>query len=353
MALASASNDGGIDAHAVVPGGRLRERLHRARARRSPGRLRGLLRRHDHALRPPHGPGARRHRLAREPDGLGRGGHEVPLPVDVPHRVLAARPQASSTRAATASSARTDEGQSWEAISGDLTRTTRAKLGSVGRTDHQGQHQRRVLRHGLRDGGVAAREGRDLGRLRRRARARLARRRQDAGRTSPPREMPEWSLVSQIDVSAARRGTVYLATTRYKLDDFKPYAWVTTRLRQDLAEASRAASPRRRSCASCGRIPRGAGCCTRERRRASTCRSTTARAGSRCAWRCRARPGRRSVARAFTSAARAHGGHASRGLVARARRHRSGDAGGHSDRGADRRLHAEVSCPSCPSPTSS
>ena len=43
-----------------------------------------------------------------------------------------------------------------------------------------------------------------------------------------PREMPEWSLVSQIDVSTHQDGTAYLATTRYKLDDFKPYAWVTT-----------------------------------------------------------------------------------------------------------------------------
>src|SRR5258706_182731 len=43
-----------------------------------------------------------------------------------------------------------------------------------------------------------------------------------------PREMPEWSLVSQIDVSTHQDGTTYLATTRYKLDDFKPYAWTTT-----------------------------------------------------------------------------------------------------------------------------
>ena len=40
--------------------------------------------------------------------------------------------------------------------------------------------------------------------------------------------MPEWSLVSQIDVSTHQDGTAYLATTRYKLDDFKPYAWATT-----------------------------------------------------------------------------------------------------------------------------
>ena len=50
------------------------------------------------ALRPAHRPGARRHGLARQPDGLGRRGHEVPLPVDLPDRVLAARPERALRR---------------------------------------------------------------------------------------------------------------------------------------------------------------------------------------------------------------------------------------------------------------
>ena len=56
--------------------------------------------------RPPHRPGARDHRLARQPDGLGRRGHEVPLPVDLPHRGLAARPERALRRRRTSSSAR-------------------------------------------------------------------------------------------------------------------------------------------------------------------------------------------------------------------------------------------------------
>ena len=185
VAIASASNEGGIDAHAVVPGGRLRERLHRAQ----PGRSRmvvyaGLLRRPDHALRPPHRAGARHHRLAGEPDGLGRGGDEVPLPVDVPHRVLAARPEGPLHGRRTASSAPRDEGQTWEAISGDLTRNDPSKLGSSGgpitKDNTSVEYYGTVF--ALR--GVAAREGRALGGLGRRPRARLARRRQDAGRTS-------------------------------------------------------------------------------------------------------------------------------------------------------------------------
>jgi hypothetical protein len=88
----------------------------------------------------------------------------------------------------------TDEGQTWEAISGDLTRHDAAKLGSSGRTDHQGQHQRRVLRHRVRAGGVAAGEGRPLGRIRRRPRPRLALTTGKTWTNVTPREMPEWSL---------------------------------------------------------------------------------------------------------------------------------------------------------------
>ena len=56
-------------------------------------RLRRLLRRLHQPLRPPHRPGPQRHRLARQPDGPRRRRHEVPLPVDVPDRGLAARPE--------------------------------------------------------------------------------------------------------------------------------------------------------------------------------------------------------------------------------------------------------------------
>ena len=73
-------------------GGR-RERLHRARAGRPRRRLRRLLRRlHRAATTSRTGQERDDHRLARQPDGLGRRGHEVPLPVDLPDRVLAPRP---------------------------------------------------------------------------------------------------------------------------------------------------------------------------------------------------------------------------------------------------------------------
>ena len=120
-----------------------------------------------------------------------------------------------------------DEGQTWEAISPDLTRHDPAKLGSSGgpitkdntSVEYYGTlfafaespRERGVLWAGSDDGLVHVSR--------------------DDGKTwadVTPREMPEWSLVSQIDPSPRQDGTAYLATTRYKLDDFRPYAWVTS-----------------------------------------------------------------------------------------------------------------------------
>ena len=50
----------------------------------------------------------------------------------------------------------TDDGKSWKVISPDLTRNDKSKQQASGRADHQGHHQRRVLRHHLRHGGVDA-----------------------------------------------------------------------------------------------------------------------------------------------------------------------------------------------------
>ena len=53
----------------------------------------------------------------------------------------------------------------------------------------------------------------------------------DAGATwheiTPP-DLPEWALISIIDVSAHQAGAAYLAATRYKLDDTRPYLYKTT-----------------------------------------------------------------------------------------------------------------------------
>ena len=119
-----------------------------------------------------------------------------------------------------------DEGQTWEAISGDLTRHDASKLGSSGgpitkdNTSVEYYGTVFAFAESPREKGVLW-AGSDDG---------LVHVSRDDGKTwtnVTPREMPEWSLVSQIDPSPLQDGTAYLATTRYKLDDFRPYAWVT------------------------------------------------------------------------------------------------------------------------------
>lgn len=43
-----------------------------------------------------------------------------------------------------------------------------------------------------------------------------------------PRDMPEWTMVSGIELSPFEAGKAYVCGTRYKTDDYHPYLWVTT-----------------------------------------------------------------------------------------------------------------------------
>jgi hypothetical protein len=52
----------------------------------------------------------------------------------------------------------------------------------------------------------------------------------DGGRTwtnITPRDLPEWALISIIDASPHDPGTAYVAATRYKWDDFRPFIYKT------------------------------------------------------------------------------------------------------------------------------
>lgn len=42
-----------------------------------------------------------------------------------------------------------------------------------------------------------------------------------------PKDLPDWSLVAQLDASATNAGTAYAAVDRHRLDDRDPYIWVT------------------------------------------------------------------------------------------------------------------------------
>jgi photosystem II stability/assembly factor-like uncharacterized protein len=119
-----------------------------------------------------------------------------------------------------------DEGQSWEAISPDLTRADPETLGPTGGPVNrdavgaevyatvfafaESPHQAGLFWAGTDDG-----------------RLQLSR---DGGANwqeiTPP-DLPEWTLISGIEPSPFDAGTAYVAATRYKLDDYRPYLYVT------------------------------------------------------------------------------------------------------------------------------
>ncbi len=119
----------------------------------------------------------------------------------------------------------TDEGRSWQPISGDLTRNDRTKMGSSGGPITQdntsveyygtiftvdegrvpgtiwcGSDDGRV--HVTTDGGVSWRD------------------------VTPP-DAPEWMQWNCIAAGPHEDGACYVAGTRYKLDDFRPYLYAT------------------------------------------------------------------------------------------------------------------------------
>ena len=120
----------------------------------------------------------------------------------------------------------TDEGQSWEAISPDLTRAAEDKLGPSGGpitrdtsgaehyctlyTFEESPHEPGVLWAGSDDGLVHL--SRDGG---------------QTWRDVTPPDLPEWAFIRTVEPSPHEPGTLYLAATRYKLDDPAPYLYKT------------------------------------------------------------------------------------------------------------------------------
>ena len=120
----------------------------------------------------------------------------------------------------------TDEGASWNVISPDLTRDDPSKQTSSGgpiTKDNTGAevyntifafrespHRQGLFWAGSDDG--------------------LVHLSTDGGQTwedITPSQLPEWALVSMIELSPHDAGTAYLAATRYKLDDCRPYLFRT------------------------------------------------------------------------------------------------------------------------------
>ena len=120
-----------------------------------------------------------------------------------------------------------NDGQSWETISPDLTRNDKSKQGPSGgpitkdntSVEYYGTvftlapspKDRQVLWAGSDDGLIHVTR--------------------DGGTTwtnVTPRDLPEWALISIIDASPHDPGTAFVAATRYKSDDFAPYLYRTT-----------------------------------------------------------------------------------------------------------------------------
>ncbi|MET0623851.1 MAG: glycosyl hydrolase [Pyrinomonadaceae bacterium] len=120
-----------------------------------------------------------------------------------------------------------NEGQSWEMISGDLTRNDKSKQGPTGGpitkdntsveyygtifTVSESPATRGVIWTGSDDGLVHVTR--------------------DNGKTwsnVTPKGMPEWIQVNSIDASPHEAGAAYVAATMYKSDDFKPYLYKTS-----------------------------------------------------------------------------------------------------------------------------
>ncbi|HEU5422974.1 MAG TPA: glycosyl hydrolase [Nitrolancea sp.] len=122
-----------------------------------------------------------------------------------------------------------DEGTSWETISPDLTRAEQSKMGPSGgpitrdntSVEYYGTIfsfaespvQRGVLWAGADDGLIHV--SKDNG--------------QSWQNVTPAANvLPEWALISLIEPSPHDAGTAYVAATRYKLDDLRPYLLKTS-----------------------------------------------------------------------------------------------------------------------------
>ncbi len=121
----------------------------------------------------------------------------------------------------------TDEGNSWDEISPDLTRNDQSKMGPSGgplTQDNVGTEYYGTIfafaESPLKCGLFWA--GSDDG---------LVHISHDNGanwQNVTPLDLPEWALISIIEASPHDPATAYLAATRYKLDDFQPYLYKTS-----------------------------------------------------------------------------------------------------------------------------
>ena len=159
------------------------------------------------------------------PMGFSSIGHHRALPVDVSDRDRAHRSE-DAVRDIPARLETTNEGQTWERISPDLTRHDPATMGPSGgpiTLDQTGVETYAVV-FTLAPSPVDG--SRDLGGVRRRLRPRDARWRQELGKVTPP-DLPDFTRISLIEASPHDAGTAYFAGNRYQRADRAPYVYKT------------------------------------------------------------------------------------------------------------------------------
>ncbi|RKS55271.1 photosystem II stability/assembly factor-like uncharacterized protein [Gillisia mitskevichiae] len=121
----------------------------------------------------------------------------------------------------------TNEGQSWETISEDLTRNDPSKLGSSGgpiTQDNTGVEYYATIfaaeESSLQEGLIWV--GSDDG---------LVHVTKDGGKyweNVTPKDLPKWTQINSLETSDHDAGTAYIAATSYKSGDFAPYLYKTT-----------------------------------------------------------------------------------------------------------------------------
>ena len=120
----------------------------------------------------------------------------------------------------------TDEGQTWEAISPDLTRADPATLeptgGPVNRDAIGAETYATIFAfaESPHEAGVFW-AGSDDGRLH------VSRDNGADWQEITPADLAEWTMISFIEPSPFDAATAYVAATRYKLDDYRPYLFLT------------------------------------------------------------------------------------------------------------------------------
>src|SRR5215208_1678730 len=119
-----------------------------------------------------------------------------------------------------------NEGQTWEAISSDLTRadpkTLQPSGGPINRDSLGAEVYATIFAfaESPHEAGIFW-AGSDDGRLH------LSRDNGDTWQEITPPGLPEWTMISGIEPSPFDPATAYVAATRYKLDDYRPYLYVT------------------------------------------------------------------------------------------------------------------------------